>query len=85
MLCLGDQLRRESKDQEALLVLDTRERDHLTDDERRVLLDLVHCEIENSGLSLSGRVRMLKHIRLKLRRATAKARREEEDKPRRRR
>jgi hypothetical protein len=53
------------------------ERDELTDDERRVLLDLVHWEIEHSRFPLSERIRMLKRIRLKLRRATAKAGRDE--------
>jgi len=53
----------------------TIERDDLTDEERRALLDLVHWEIENSRFPLSERIRMLKRIRLKLRRATAKARR----------
>jgi hypothetical protein len=53
-----------------------RERDDLTDDEQRALLDLVHWEIENSRFPLSERIRMLKRIRLKLRRAEAKARRE---------
>jgi hypothetical protein len=52
------------------------EHDDLTDDERRALLDLVHWEIEHSRFPLSERVRMLKRIRLKLRRAAAKARRE---------
>jgi hypothetical protein len=46
------------------------------------LLDLVHWEIENSRFPLSERIRMLKRIRLKLRKAVAKARREA-DKPRR--
>jgi hypothetical protein len=46
----------------------TTERDELTDDERRALLDLVHWEIENSRFPLSERIRMLKRIRLKLRR-----------------
>ena len=52
------------------------ERDDLTDDERRALLDLVHWEIENSRFPLSERIRMLKRIRLKLRRVAAKARQE---------
>ena len=58
------------------------ERDELTDDERRALLDLVHWEIENSRFPLSDRIRMLKRIRLKLRKAT-KAKRTEETKQRR--
>jgi hypothetical protein len=58
------------------------ERDDLTDDEHRALLDLVHWEIENSRFPLSERIRMLKRIRLKLRRAAAKSRREP-DKPQR--
>ncbi len=58
------------------------ERDDLTGDERRALLDLVHWEIENSRFPLSERVRMLKRIRLKLRRATAQAQ-PEAGKPRR--
>jgi hypothetical protein len=52
------------------------ERDDLTYDERRLLLDLVHWEIEHSRFPLSERIRMLKRIRLKLRRAVAKARQE---------
>jgi hypothetical protein len=56
------------------------ERDELTDDERNALLELVHWEIENSRFPLSERLRMLKRIRLKLRRAVANARREEESK-----
>jgi hypothetical protein len=59
------------------------ERDDLTDDERRALLDLVHWEIENSRFPLSERIRMLKRIRAKLRRVVATARREAESKPRR--
>jgi len=56
-------------------------RDELTDDERRALLDLVHWEIENSRFPLSERVRLLKRIRLKLRRAATKARQEQRDEP----
>jgi hypothetical protein len=52
------------------------EHDDLTDEERRALIDLVHWEIEHSRFPLSERIRMLKRIRLKLRRAAAKARRE---------
>jgi hypothetical protein len=52
------------------------EHDDLTDDERRALIDLVHWEIEHSRFPLSERIRMLKRIRLKLRRAAAKERRE---------
>jgi hypothetical protein len=59
----------------------TTERGELTDEERRALLDLVHCEIESSRFPLSERVRMLKRIRLKLRRAVTKARRDEADQP----
>jgi hypothetical protein len=62
----------------------TSERDDLTDDERRALLDLVHWEIENSRFPLSERIRFLKRIRLKLRRAVAKTRQEAESKPARR-
>jgi hypothetical protein len=51
----------------------------------RVLLDLVHWEIEHSRFPLSERIRMLKHIRAKLLRAAPKVRRGEEDKPRQRR
>jgi hypothetical protein len=58
------------------------ERDELTDEERRVLLSLVHWEIEHSRYPLSERIRTLKRIRLKLRKS-AKAEREAEDKPRR--
>jgi hypothetical protein len=58
----------------------TSDSDDLTDDERRALIDLVHWEIEHSRFPLSERIRMLKRIRLKLRRAAAKARREA-DKP----
>jgi hypothetical protein len=58
------------------------ERDELTEDERGALLDLVHWEIENSRFPLSERIRMLKRIRLKLRRAVAKARRADAGKPR---
>jgi hypothetical protein len=61
----------------------TTERDELTDDERRVLLSLVHWEIEHSRFPLSERIRMLKRIRLKFRKAVAKARRETEGKPQR--
>jgi hypothetical protein len=61
----------------------TIERDDLTDEERRALLDLVHWEIENSRFPLSERIRMLKRIRAKLRKAAAKARQEAESKPRR--
>jgi hypothetical protein len=43
------------------------ERDELTDDERRALLELVHWEIENSRFPLSEPIRMLKRIRAKLR------------------
>ena len=50
--------------------------DDLTDDELRALIDLVHWEIEHSRFPLSERIRMLKRIRLKLRRAAAKERRE---------
>jgi hypothetical protein len=57
------------------------EHDDLTDDERRALLSLVHWEIEHSRFPLSERVRMLKRVRLKLRKAVAKARREEETQP----
>jgi hypothetical protein len=53
-------------------MLMTSERDDLTDDERRVLLALVHWEFEHSRFPLSERIRMLKRIRLKLRRAAAK-------------
>jgi hypothetical protein len=53
--------------------------DDLTDDERRALIDLVHWE--HRRFPLSERIRLLKRIRLKLRRAAAKARREP-DKPR---
>jgi hypothetical protein len=49
------------------------EHDDLTNDERRAL-------IEHSRFPLSERIRMLKRIRLKLRRAAAKERREP-DKP----
>jgi hypothetical protein len=63
----------------------TAERDELTDDERRALLDLVHWEIENSRFPLSERIRMLKRIRLKLRRARAKAQQKNEGTPRQRR
>jgi hypothetical protein len=59
-----------------------RDLDELTDNERRALLDLVHWEIENSRFPLSERIRMLKRIRLKLRRAAAKARRADAGKPR---
>ena len=59
----------------------TTERDELTDEERRALLDLVHWEIESSRFPLSERVRMLKRIRLKLRRAVSKALRDEADQP----
>jgi hypothetical protein len=59
----------------------TIERDELTDEERRALLDLAHWEIENSRFPLSERIRLLKRIRIKLRRAVAKARRKEEDQP----
>ncbi len=59
-----------------------RDRDELTQDERHAFLDSVHWEIENSRFPLSERIRMLKRIRLKLRKAVAKARREA-DKPRR--
>jgi hypothetical protein len=58
------------------------ERDELSDEARRALLDLVHWEIENSRFPLSERIRMLKRVRLKLRRAVAKARRDAESKPR---
>jgi hypothetical protein len=51
--------------------------DDLTDDERRALIDLVHWEIEHSRFPLSERTRLLKRIRLKLRRAAAKARRDQ--------
>jgi hypothetical protein len=54
------------------------ERDDLTDDERRALLDLVHWDIENSRFPLSERIRMLKRIRLKLRRVVAKERQEQD-------
>jgi hypothetical protein len=54
----------------------TSERDDLTDEERRALLSLVHWEIEHSRFPLSERIRMLKRIRLKLRKAVAKERRE---------
>ncbi len=57
-------------------------RDELTDDERRALLLLVHWEIEHSRFPLSERIRMLKRIQMKLRKAAAKANREAE-KPRR--
>jgi hypothetical protein len=60
----------------------TAERDELTDDERRILLSLVHWEIEHSRYPLSERIRTLKRIRLKLRKAVAKAKRET-DEPRR--
>jgi hypothetical protein len=56
----------------------TSERDELTDEERRALLDLVHWEIEHSRFPLSERIRMLKRVRLKLRRAAVKAKREAE-------
>jgi hypothetical protein len=59
------------------------ERDDLKDEERRALLDLVHWEIEHSRFPLSERIRMLKRIRLKFRKAMAKARRETEGKPQR--
>jgi hypothetical protein len=59
------------------------EHDDLTDDERRALIDLVHWEIETSRFPLSERIRMLKRIRIKLRRAAAKERREESKAPRR--
>jgi hypothetical protein len=59
------------------------EPDDLTDDERRALLSLVHWEIEHSRFPLSERIRMLKRIRLKLRKAVAKAGRETEGKPQR--
>jgi hypothetical protein len=52
----------------------TNQRDELTDEERRALLSLVHWEIEHR----SERIRMLKRIRLRLRRAAAKAKREVE-------
>jgi hypothetical protein len=57
------------------------EHDDLTDDERRALIDLVHWEIENSRFPLSERIRMLKRIRLKLRRAAAKASSENQTSP----
>jgi hypothetical protein len=57
------------------------ERDDLTDEERRALIDLVHWEIEHSRFPLSERIKLLKGIRLKLRRAAAKARQENADKP----
>ena len=44
----------------------TIERDELTDEERRALLDLAHWEIENSRFPLSERIRLLKRIRIKL-------------------
>jgi hypothetical protein len=56
------------------------ERDDLTDEERRALIDLVHWEIEHSRFPLSERIKLLKRIRLKLRKA-AKAQREAENKP----
>jgi hypothetical protein len=56
----------------------TNQRDELTDEERRALLSLVHWEIEHSRFPLSERIRMLKRIRLRLRRAAAKAKREVE-------
>jgi hypothetical protein len=56
----------------------TTERDELTDEERRALLSLVHWEIEHSRFPLSERIRMLKRIRLKLRKAALKAKREAE-------
>jgi hypothetical protein len=59
----------------------TNERDELTDDERRALIELVHWEIENSRFPLSERIRVLKRIRLKLRKAAAKVRQETESKP----
>jgi hypothetical protein len=59
------------------------EPDDLTDDERRALLSLVHWEIEHSRFPLSERIRMLKRIRLKLRKAVAKAGRKTEGKPQR--
>jgi hypothetical protein len=55
----------------------TSERDDLTDEERRALLDLVHWEIEHSRFPLSERIRMLKRIRLELRKAVAKERPED--------
>jgi hypothetical protein len=55
------------------------ERDELTDDERRTLLDIVHWEIEHSRFPLSERIRMLKRIRLKLRKSVAKAKREDNE------
>jgi hypothetical protein len=61
----------------------TSERDDLTDEERRVLLSLVHWEIEHSRFPLSERIRMLKRIRLKLRKVVASPRREADSKPRR--
>jgi hypothetical protein len=54
------------------------ERDDLTYDERRLLLDLVHWEIEHNRFPLSERIRMLKRIRLKLQRAALEAKREAE-------
>jgi hypothetical protein len=56
------------------------ERDELSDDERRALIDLVHWEIDSSRFPLSERVKLLKRIRLKLLRGAAKARREAESK-----
>jgi hypothetical protein len=56
----------------------------ITDDERRALLDLVHREIDHSRFPLSERIRMLEAHSAEVRRAVAKAPREEEDKPRQR-
>jgi hypothetical protein len=63
----------------------TSERNALTREERRALIDLVHWEIENSRFPQSERVQLLKRIRAKLLRAAAKARQESEGTPQQRR
>jgi hypothetical protein len=62
----------------------TADRDDLTDEERRALIDLLGWEIQASRFPLADRVRLLKRIRAKLLRAASKARREGASKPRRR-
>jgi hypothetical protein len=53
----------------------------LSDNERRVLINLLGREIQTSRIPMSESVRQLKHIRAKLLRAAPKARREPEPKP----
>jgi hypothetical protein len=53
--------------------------------ERRALIDLVHWEIKHSRFPVSQRIKLLKSIRLKFRRAAAKAQREAESTPEQRR